>query len=194
MTPARSSGPTTLRLTTRAAWRSWLKRNHKTASEIWVIYTKEHTGRKEVTYAAAVEEALCFGWIDTTVHTMDAEHYLQRFTPRKNVRKWSAVNLERFRRMEAAGLMTAAGRAVKPKDVAPPAPRHASDAPVPAFFQRGLAANAAARAFWATLAPGYRRNYIRWVMEARQEATRERRLAEAMRRLAAKRKHFLEPA
>jgi uncharacterized protein YdeI (YjbR/CyaY-like superfamily) len=175
-----------LLLTTRAAWRAWLKKHHRTAAEIWVIYPKKHTGRREVTYADAVEEALCFGWIDGVVHPVDDEHYAQRFTPRKNFSNWSQINLERFRRMEAAGQMTAAGRAVKPAKVAPPAARHATDAPVPEIFQTALdAAPAKARAFWATLAPGYRRDYIRWVIEARQNETRQRRLKEAMRFLAA---------
>ena len=100
------------RLTTRKAWRAWLQKKHRTAPEIWVVYTRAHAAGKRVTYADAVEEALCFGWIDTTVDPIDDDHYLQRFTPRKNVRKWSALNLERFRRMEEAGLMTAAGRSV----------------------------------------------------------------------------------
>lgn len=182
------------RLTTRKAWRAWLAKSHKTAPEIWVVYTRAHTGEKRVSYADAVEEALCFGWIDTTVDPIDEDHYMQRFTARKNARKWSLINLERFRRMEAAGLMTDAGRAVCPADVAPPPERLKTGAPVPALFQRGLAAApAAARAFWASLAPGYRRDYIRWVTEAKQPATRDRRLEEAMRRLAAKWKRVHDP-
>ena len=108
------------------------------------------------------------------------------FTPRRNLTNWSRINLERFRRMDAGGLMTDAGRAVKPKKLPPPPVRHAADAKTPAIFQRALdAAPAAARAFWDTLAPGYRRDYIRWVIEAKQEDTRQRRLKEAMRYLAA---------
>jgi uncharacterized protein YdeI (YjbR/CyaY-like superfamily) len=134
-----------------------------------------------------VEEALCFGWIDTTVKRLDDEHYMQRFTPRSNLRNWSKINLERFRRMVAEGRMTAAGRAKLPADVAPPPRRHESGDPIPAFIARGIANDPVAQKKFSALPASYRRDYVRWISEAKQQETRERRLKEAIRHLKANR-------
>lgn len=174
-----------LRVTTRAQWRRWLERHHDRESEAWVLYRRAHTGPRELTYADAVEEAICFGWIDTTVQPVDDDHYMQLFTPRRNLRNWSQINLDRFAKMEAAGLMTDAGRAKKPVDVMPPAPRVQSGDPVPDFILKALRKHPEALRFFRELAPSYRRNYIRWIVEAKQEATRMRRLELTIERLKA---------
>lgn len=168
----------------RAAWRTWLEKNHERAAEIWIVFVKAHTGKPRLTYAEAVEEALCFGWIDTTVQRIDDDHYRQRFTPRTNLTNWSKINQERFARMEAAGLMTDAGRAKRPAVVDPPRKRLQVGAPVPDWVQEALDANPKAKAFFETLAPGYRRDYLRFIVEPKKEETRQKRLAEALRRLA----------
>jgi uncharacterized protein YdeI (YjbR/CyaY-like superfamily) len=173
-----------LRVGTRAKWRAWLAKHHATAREVWLVYAKPHTGRPRVPYADAVEEALCFGWIDTTVRRLDADEAAQRFTPRRDVRKWSRLNLERFARLVAEGRMTPAGAAARPADVAPPARRFQPGDPIPAEVRRGLAANAKAHRFFESLAPGYRRDYVRWMTEAKRPETRARRVREALRRLA----------
>jgi uncharacterized protein YdeI (YjbR/CyaY-like superfamily) len=90
---------------------------------VWLVYAKKHTGKPSVRYAEAVEEAICFGWIDTTVNRLDDDHYVQRFTPHTDSRNWSKLNLERFERLVAQGRMTDAGRAKRPPDVSPPPPR-----------------------------------------------------------------------
>lgn len=167
----------------RAAWRSWLQKNHDRASEIWIVFLKAHNEKRRFTYAEAVEEALCFGWIDTTVQKIDDDHYRQRFTPRTNVTNWSKINLERFARMEAAGRMTGAGRAKRPAVVDPPRKRLQAGDPVPDFIAAALEKHPKAKAFFDTLAPGYRRDYLRFMTEAKKEETRLRRLAEAIRRL-----------
>ena len=89
----------TVQVTTRAAWRAWLERHHATAREIWFIYNKKASGKPSVAYGDAVEEALCYGWIDSTVKTLDPHRYAQRFTPRKAGSNWSAPNLERVARL-----------------------------------------------------------------------------------------------
>ena len=131
MPPRRRASPPRFRARSRAEWRAWLERNHATVPEVWLVYAKKASGKPTVRYAEAVEEALCFGWIDTTVHPLDANYYLQRFTPRTNLRNWSKLNLDRFDRMVAQGRMTDAGRAKRPPDVAPPADRHDARAPFP---------------------------------------------------------------
>lgn len=177
----------------RAEWRAWLERNHATAPEVWLVYAKKHSGKPTVRYAEAVEEAICFGWIDTTVHPLDADFYQQKFTPRTNLRNWSKINLDRFDRMVTEGRMTDAGRARRPADVAPPAPRLDARDPVPAFIRRTLSAHPAARRTFLALAPTYRRDYVRWIVEAKKPETRERRLAESIRRLEANRKRVHDP-
>jgi uncharacterized protein YdeI (YjbR/CyaY-like superfamily) len=167
----------------RAAWRTWLEKNHDRAAEIWIVFVKAHTGKPRLTYADAVEEALCFGWIDTTVQRIDDDHYRQRFTPRTNLTNWSKINQDRFARMEAAGLMTDAGRAKRPAKVDPPRKRLQAGAPVPEFVAKALDAHPKAKAFFETLAPGYRRDYLRFVTEAKKEETKMKRLEEAIRRL-----------
>ena len=193
MPPRRPASPRRFRARSRAAWRAWLERHHATAREVWLVYAKKHSGKPTVRYAEAVEEAICFGWIDTTVHPLDANYYLQRFTPRTDLRNWSKLNLDRFDRMVAEGRMTDAGRAKRPPDVAPPAPRfHARD-PVPAFIRRAVAAHPGAQRTFLELAPTYRRDYVRWIVEAKKPETRERRLAEAIRRLESNRRRAHDP-
>lgn len=168
----------------RAAWRSWLEKNHDRAEDLWIVFVKAHTGKPRLTYAEAVEEALCFGWIDTTVQKIDDDHYRQRFTSRTNLTNWSKINLDRFARMEAAGLMTGAGRAKRPAVVDPPRKRLQVGAPVPELVQQALDQHPKAKAFFETLAPGYRRDYLRFITEPKKEETRQRRLEEALRRLS----------
>src|SRR5262245_24815778 len=101
----------TLYVTNRVDWRAWLEKNHETESEVWLIYYKKHTGEPRIPYDDAVEEALCFGWIDSIVQTIDSEKYAQKFTPRKNSSKWSDLNKRRLRSLLEAGKMTQAGLA-----------------------------------------------------------------------------------
>jgi len=98
----------------RAAWRAWLDRNHAAAAEIWLVYYKKVSGKKSVTYEEALQEALCFGWIDSTVNAIDAERYRQRYTPRKPKSVWSASNKARVARLVREGRMAKPGLAHDP--------------------------------------------------------------------------------
>jgi uncharacterized protein YdeI (YjbR/CyaY-like superfamily) len=91
----------TLYITDRKDWRGWLKKHYKTESEIWLIYPKKATGKPRIEYNDAVEEALCFGWIDSIVKKLDDEHTVQRFSPRKPKAKYSQANIERLRSLVA---------------------------------------------------------------------------------------------
>ncbi len=99
----------TLHIKNRNQWRKWLEKNHKSLPEIWLVYYKKHTGKASIPYNDAVEEALCFGWIDSTVKKIDEEKYAQRFTPRKLNSNLSETNKERVRRLIKEGKMTSAG-------------------------------------------------------------------------------------
>ena len=99
-----------LRVTTRKAWRAWLEKNHARKKEIWLVYATKKSGKGRVAYSDAVEEALCFGWIDGTMKSIDENYFAQRFSPRRSAKsQLSETNKERVRRMIRAGLMTPAG-------------------------------------------------------------------------------------
>ena len=102
----------TLHVTTRAKWRAWLKRNHAKQDEIWLVYARKHTGKPRISYNDAVEEALCFGWIDSIQRGVDDDHFAQRFSPRRPGSPWSEMNRQRVKKLVAGGLMTDAGMAV----------------------------------------------------------------------------------
>ncbi len=89
----------TLYVTDRKDWREWLRKNYKTEKEIWLVYFKKDTGKPRIAYNDAVEEALCFGWIDSTVKSLDEQRTAQRFTPRKPASNYSPANLERLRKL-----------------------------------------------------------------------------------------------
>ncbi len=91
----------TLHITDRKDWRDWLKKNYKTEKEIWLVYPKKATGKPRIEYNDAVEEALCFGWIDSIIKKLDEDHTVQRFSPRKSKAKYSQANIERLRNLVA---------------------------------------------------------------------------------------------
>lgn len=110
----------TLYVTDREAWREWLAEHHASEKEIWLIYYKQQAGKPRIPYNDAVEEALCFGWIDSTVKKIDEERNAQRFTPRRENSPASEMNKERVRRLIKAGKMTQAGLAKIKDDLEAP--------------------------------------------------------------------------
>ncbi len=169
----------------RAEWREWLEAHHRTAPDVWVRYEKQHTGRRALTWPEAVQEAICFGWIDTTVKRENDQSYIQRFTPRKKGSKWSAINQRYAKQLIADGQMTEAGLAVI--DWTPPKKRIEK---LPKELERELRKDKLAWKNFEAMAPGYRLQYIRWIGEAKQEETRLRRLAQAIALLRENRKRF----
>ena len=180
---------TTTHPTTRAGWRAWLAAHHDRETEIWLVYNKRHTGEPRVEYDDAVEEALCFGWIDSIVRTIDEDRYAQKFTPRKAKSKWSELNRRRFAKMVAEGKMTAAGLAKSPpEDDGGAEVKPSGDDAVPDYIEAELRANGAAWTNFSNFSPSYRRLYIRWIEDAKREETRRKRLAEAVGLLAENKK------
>jgi uncharacterized protein YdeI (YjbR/CyaY-like superfamily) len=104
----------TLYVTTRADFRTWLEENHKSKKEIWLIQYKKAAKKPSINYVDAVEEALCFGWIDNTEKSIDAQRYATRFSPRRPKSNWTETNKERARRLISEGKMTEAGWATLP--------------------------------------------------------------------------------
>ena len=151
---------TTLYVTDRDEWRKWLETNHTTATEIWLIYYKKATGKPTIPYAHAVEEALCFGWIDGIQKSFDTESSAQRFTPRKPKSNWSALNKERVRRLLEVGKMTEAGRVTLP-DLSEPFV-------IPPHIQELLEAAPPAWENFQRFPESYQRLRIGYIVEARK--------------------------
>jgi len=176
----------------RAAWRSWLARHHESKREIWLVLNKKHVEEPCVSYDEAVEEALCFGWIDGVLKRIDERQHAIRLSPRKKNSVWSPSNKKRVARMISAGQMTEAGLALVQAAKESGAWDRADDRQrlldVPADLQAALARNERARERFHAFAPSHRRAYIAWVIEAKRQATRERRIREVVERSAADQK------
>ncbi len=152
----------TLSAPDRSLWRQWLAEHHATAAAIWLISYKPDREKPSVPYLHAVEEAICFGWIDGIAKRLDAERSAQRFTPRRRRSHWTELNKERARRLIAAGLMTDAGRAVLP-DLAPEAFR------IPADILAALQANPQAWGNFQQFPALYQRVRIGYIEEVRRQ-------------------------
>jgi uncharacterized protein YdeI (YjbR/CyaY-like superfamily) len=167
-----------LYVTTRDEWRSWLEQNHGTQSEIWLIFYKKHTGKPTIPYSDAVEEAICFGWIDSIVRRIDDEKFVRKFTPRQDTSKWSPSNISRTEKMINQGRMTEAGRQKIDESALNREVKPKKEYVLPAHMEETLKAHQKAWDNFVTLAPGYKQQYIRWVISAKREETQKRRLAE----------------
>jgi uncharacterized protein YdeI (YjbR/CyaY-like superfamily) len=165
---------------TPAAFARWLRRNHRKQSELWVGYYKKGTGRPSLTWPESVREALRFGWIDGLRKSIDDESYRIRFTPRKPTSTWSRVNVGFAERLIAEGRMEPAGLAAFEAGSDRRAGVNTDEQEEGAAetrVERELKRNRAAGAFFQNQPPWYRRTSARWVMSAKREETRERRLA-----------------
>ncbi len=161
-------------------WRAWLEEHHADAKEVLVGFHKKHTGRQGMTWAEAVDEALCFGWIDTVVRRVDDDRHYQRFTPRKPRSTWSAVNIANVHRLTAEGRMAPAGLrayAARTEENSRIYAFEQDEVELPPEALARLRADPAAWEFWESRPAGYRRIAAWWVLSAKRPETRERRLA-----------------
>jgi len=177
----------TIEVGSRREWRNWLRRHHDSESLIWLVFHKRHKGKESISYDGAVEEALCFGWIDSIVKRLDQERYARKFTPRKPESRWSSINRQRYAKLKACGLLAAAGRKRAPTGRSGDAPRP-SLAVIPSYIQSQFKANRRAWDYFEQLAPSFRRAYIAWIDSAKREETKDKRLREAIDLLASGRK------
>jgi uncharacterized protein YdeI (YjbR/CyaY-like superfamily) len=162
-----------------ADFRAWLERHHASESELLVGFYKKSSGRPSITYHEALDEALCFGWIDGVRRSIDDESYCQRFSPRRKGSYWSAVNTRRAQELMRGGRMHAAGRAAfEARDAAKSDSYSFERANVALTREltKKLRANARAWKFFESQPPGYRRTATWFVMSAKQDSTRLRRL------------------
>jgi uncharacterized protein YdeI (YjbR/CyaY-like superfamily) len=164
---------------TPSAFRAWLEKHHATASELEVRIFKVHAAHRGLTYAQALDEALCFGWIDGVIHTLDEDSFRQRFTPRKARSTWSRRNLVHVERLKKAGRMAPAGLAAYEARDQLQTPAAWFDEERPELSPQSLQvfrANEKAWAYFQAQAPSYRHMTSHWVMSAKKEETRARRL------------------
>ncbi|HZI06410.1 MAG TPA: YdeI/OmpD-associated family protein [Archangium sp.] len=169
---------------TPADFRAWLEKHHADTPELLVGFYKKDSGKPSITWPESVDQALCFGWIDGVRRRVDDVSYTIRFTPRKARSIWSAVNIQRVKELEKQGLMQPAGRkAFQAREEAKSAVyayEQKEDAKLTGPYEKRFKANTKAWAFFQAQAPWYQRAASWWVVSAKQEQTREKRLATLM--------------
>jgi uncharacterized protein YdeI (YjbR/CyaY-like superfamily) len=176
---------------TPADLRTWLQRHHATAKELWVGFHKKHTGKPSLTWPESVDEALCVGWIDGVRKTIDAESYAIRFTPRRRGSIWSALNIRHVavlayeQRMRPAGLAAFKAR-IENKSGIYSYEQRSEQLPEP--YASALRRNPAAWKFFQAQSPSYRKMIGWWVVSAKQEQTRRRRLKKLIAESAGERR------
>ena len=173
----------------RQAWRKWLEQHHGSSSGVWLQFAKKHTGLPCPTSSEAVEEALCFGWVDAVMAPVDGDFYRQLFTPRKPRSAWAATNKARVARLTEQGLMTPAGMAaveVAKQNGSWSTLDAAESLTVPKELRRALNGNAQARTHWAGFTESQRKQFLYWLATAKREDTRAARIAVIVDRAAKK--------
>lgn len=169
---------------TRKEWRAWLSHNHDKSDGIWLVFYKRHTRKPSLEYDEAVEEALCFGWIDSIIKKIDDDKYVRKLTPRKANSRWSELNKKRIMKLEKQGLMIEAGiikvKAAKASGLwaKPDRPPILLDLPIE--LKSAFEKNQKAKSFFDQLAFSYQKQFIGWIAVAKRPETRERRLKESI--------------
>ena len=170
---------------TTEQWRRWLDEHHRTASEIWLVFWRRHTGKQCIDYESSVETAICYGWIDSLMKSIDADSYARKFTPRRGKSNWSDLNRERALKMMRSGAMTETGmETVKAARENGLWYLRAPSVEMPSELEEILDKNSDAALFFAELAPLYRKQYMGWVDQAKRSEIRLKRAEEAVHFLA----------
>ena len=176
----------------RDAWRVWLEKNHARENELWLVLYKKNSNKPTVTYDEAVEEALCFGWIDGVIKGIDDEKYATRFSPRRSGSIWSESNKKRVAKMIAQGRMTEIGLAkveeAKRNGEWDRATVREDTTNIPADLKQALQANKQAQQNFDRLAPSHKRQYIYWITDAKRDETRQKRIRETVQRVITNKK------
>jgi uncharacterized protein YdeI (YjbR/CyaY-like superfamily) len=167
-------------------WREWLEENHNKIKGIWLIHYKKKSNKKSINHYDAVEEALCFGWIDSTLKRIDEEKYILRYTPRKNKSVWSKINKETAERMILQGKMTKAGlekiNSAKKNGLWKSAYTNKIKEKIPTDLKVSLQSDIIAWENFQNFANSYRNMYIGWVKNAKTDETRIKRIKEIVKK------------
>jgi uncharacterized protein YdeI (YjbR/CyaY-like superfamily) len=176
-----------VRPTSRKAWRAWLQKHHGSSTGVRLVYAKKHSGLPSLTYNDAVEEALCFGWIDSRINPIDDDFYMQIFTPRKVKSAWSALNKTRVKRLLAAGLMARAGLAVIKAAKSSgtwDAMKQVEESGIPADLKKAIKANPDASRNWGSYTASRRKGVLYRLAGAKRPETRAKYLQEIIANMA----------
>jgi uncharacterized protein YdeI (YjbR/CyaY-like superfamily) len=177
-------------------WHNWLSKQHATASEAWLIHYKKHINKNGISYDDALEEALCFGWIDGKMQGIDEEKYMVRYSPRKVRSVWSKLNKERALKLIESGKMTDAGmakiEAAKKNGYWDSAYTNKQPDELPLDLQHALIQDTNAWYNFQCFANSYKNNYIGWINRAKSAETRKRRIAEVVKRSSMNKKPGIE--
>jgi uncharacterized protein YdeI (YjbR/CyaY-like superfamily) len=167
-------------------WRDWLDQHHASEAEVWLIFHKQHTGIASLDRKDALDEALCFGWVDSLVKRLDDRRYALKFTPRRADSRWSASNRKRYAELKAVRRLKPAGikRPPTERGYGPRPPRRPLPSTLPSYIQAALKKHPRALRNFEALTPSERRRYFAWIDSAKREETKRRRLKEAIRMLA----------
>lgn len=178
----------TIYLKNRAEWRAWLLENHNQFTEIWLVYYKKDAGKPSIDYDASVEEALCFGWIDSIIKKLDEEKYVRKFTPRKDGNQWSELNKKRVEKILCEGLMTEHGMKKIEAARQNGSWDQSEQRPVLKFdmlpeFAEALQKNKKAKEAFNQMAWTHQKQYLGWIESAKRRDTVEKRISESISRL-----------
>jgi uncharacterized protein YdeI (YjbR/CyaY-like superfamily) len=164
----------------RRDWRKWLEKNHNTSEEVWLVYYKKPSGKPRIPYADAVEEALCFGWIDGKIKSINEDYYIQRFTPRRKGSRWSKYNIDRVKKLHEQGLMKPEGLMAFKESIEKPHliydDRRDGIPDTPDDLMKGLKKNPVAFKNFNNFSRSSRRIFIDWLNSAKKAETRVRRI------------------
>ena len=187
---------TSLHFKNRNEWRKWLEINHKNIKEAWLIHYKKPSNKKSINHFEAVEEALCFGWIDSKLKKIDKERFILRYSPRKQKSVWSKINKEKAEELIALGKMTKSGlekiKDAKKQGLWDTAYTNLVKDRLPSDLKNSLMQNKIAWINFQKFANSYRNMYIGWVKGAKTPETRKRRISEVVKRAAKNKKPGIE--
>ena len=172
----------------RTEWRTWLSKHHDKEIEIWLIYYKKGTGVESIDYNSSVEEALCYGWVDSLIKKIDDRKYARKFTPRKDDSKWSPSNIKRIKKLIKEGSMTEVG--LQKVEAAKQSGKWNEPVQSPELsfemhpeFAEALKKNTKAKETFDNLASTYQKQYLGWIEVAKRPMTRQKRIKESIRLL-----------
>jgi uncharacterized protein YdeI (YjbR/CyaY-like superfamily) len=161
----------------RNDFRNWLSENYETKSELWLIFYKKHVGKDTIQYDEAVEEALCYGWIDGIMKRIDDKKHVVRFSPRRKGSVWSEINIDRVNSLKKEGKMTKAGlEKFNLLDEKRRSPTRDKTQKIPEFILKEIKKNKNALKKFNEMAPSHQRQYVWWITDAKKEVTKQRRL------------------
>ena len=176
-------------------WRGWLQKNHLAEQGVWLVFYRKETAEPSLSYDDATDGALCFGWIDSTIKKIDDRKYARKFTPRRPGSIWSKLNIYRVDKLTREGKMTKYGLALfrdRTWQISLAQKFKAKEPPFPHEFMKALKENSQAWENFQSFAPGYKRRYLMWITSAKTDATRARRIEEAVNLIARNLKSLLK--